>query len=261
MLTSSLDLTGRVAVITGATSGIGRAITRYFVSHGACVVANGRHPTRLAELERLLDGHAGRVKCIAGDASQQSVVETLLDTAPIAFGTPADIVVVNAGRGLLGSVISSDVEQWDALVAINLLGCARLMRAAGARLLQSGGETSGLDHRRDLIVLGSVVARHVSPFSGVYGATKASITSLTESLRRELAPKGVRVTLIEPGFVESEFQSVAGYEPEWFDQVVARIGPILQPDDVARVVGFVVSQPPHVHINDVMIRPTRQDYP
>ena len=82
-----------------------------------------------------------------------------------------------------------------------------------------------------------------------------------EASRRELGPKGIRVTLIEPGFVESEFQGVAGYKPEWFAEVKGRIGPVLKPEDVARTIGFIVQQPAHVHVSDVLIRPTRQDYP
>ena len=93
----------------------------------------------------------------------------------------------------------------------------------------------------------------------------AVITGATAGIGRaiavELGPKGIRVTLIEPGFVESEFQGVAGYKPEWFAEVKGRIGPVLKPEDVARTIGFIVQQPAHVHVSDVLIRPTRQDYP
>jgi NADP-dependent 3-hydroxy acid dehydrogenase YdfG len=95
----------------------------------------------------------------------------------------------------------------------------------------------------------------------MYGSTKFAVHGLTEGLRREVAPKGIRVTLVEPGFVVSEFQGVAGYKEEWFKGVVDRIGPVLEPADVARAVTFVCSQPAHVHAGDVLIRPTRQDYP
>ena len=95
----------------------------------------------------------------------------------------------------------------------------------------------------------------------MYGSTKFAVNSLAEAARRELGPKGIRVTLIEPGFVESEFQQVAGYTQDWFAEVKTRIGPVLTPADIARTITFVVSQPPAVHVSDVLIRPTRQDYP
>jgi len=110
-------------------------------------------------------------------------------------------------------------------------------------------------------VLGSNVGRHISPFSSMYGATKFGVNSLAEAARRELGPKGIRVSLIEPGIVESEFQAVAGYDPESFGALMEKFGPVLAPEDVARTIGFIVSQPAGVHVCDVVIRPTKQDYP
>ena len=110
-------------------------------------------------------------------------------------------------------------------------------------------------------MIGSNVGRHISPFSSMYGSTKFAVNSLAEALRREVGPRGIRVTLIEPGFVKSEFQGVAGYDPAWFEGVLTKIGPVLEPEDVARAVSFVASQPAHVHVSDVLVRPTRQEYP
>jgi NADP-dependent 3-hydroxy acid dehydrogenase YdfG len=118
-----------------------------------------------------------------------------------------------------------------------------------------------LDRARDIVVIGSAVGKHVSPFSSMYGGTKFAVHAMAEGVRRELGPKGVRVTLLAPGFVVSEFQGVAGYDPKWFEQVVDRIGPALTPADIARAVVFVASQPAGVHVSDLLIRPTRQDYP
>jgi NADP-dependent 3-hydroxy acid dehydrogenase YdfG len=114
---------------------------------------------------------------------------------------------------------------------------------------------------RDILVLGSTVGRNVSPFSSMYGSTKFGVHGLVEGARRELGPRGIRVSLIAPGFVKSEFQDVAGYDPKWVDGMFEKFGPVLSPEDIARTVTFIVSQPAAVHVNDVMIRSTRQDYP
>ena len=113
----------------------------------------------------------------------------------------------------------------------------------------------------DIVVIGSVVGRHISPFSAVYGATKFAVHSLTEGLRREVGPKGIRVSLVEPGIVISGFQDAANYGDALVQQFNDKWGPLLQSNDVANAVHFIVAQPAHVHISDIMIRPTKQDYP
>ncbi len=264
----SLPLQGRIAVVSGASSGIGEAIARSFVALGATVVLNSRRAGRLQELVAEL-GSEDAV-AVAGDAADESVIRRMLDTARDTFGAgtrEADIVVVNAGRGLRGSVYDSDQTQWEEVIRINLLGAARLMREAGRRMAamvpdeQFERTWARGAPPRDLVVLGSTVGRHISPFSSMYGSAKAGVHMLTESLRRTLGPKGVRVTLIEPGIVRSGFQDAAGYDAASFGEFMQKIGPVLTPEDVARSVEFVVTQPAHVHINDVMLRPTRQEYP
>ncbi len=254
-------LEGRIAIITGASAGIGAALARDFAHRGARLIINAR---REAKLEALAE-ELGREKVIpvAGDAADQSTIDRLFSTSLQAFEDEADLVVVNAGRGLNGSVLTSDTAQWEEMIQTNLLGAARLMRTAAARMLTDiqTGETDWQQQARDIVVLGSTVGRHISPFSSMYGSTKFAVNSLAEALRREIGPKGVRVSLIEPGFVRSEFQAVAGYDPDWFNEVVDRIGPVLTPEDCAEIVSFIVSRPPQVHLSDAVIRPTRQDYP
>lgn len=258
-------LDNRVAIVTGASAGIGEACVRDLVSQGARVVINARRAGPLEALSRELG--ADRIAVAPGDCSDLGVITNALDVARSRFGKgerEADLVVVNAGRGLRGSVLDSDTAQWEEMVRTNLLGAAHLIRESGRRMLKSSEGRTGpgvITHPRDIVVLGSTVGRHISPFSSMYGSTKFAVNSLAEAARRELGPKGIRVTLVEPGFVVSEFQGVAGYDPEWFKGVVERIGPVLTPADVARTVGFIVSQPAAVHINDIVIRPTRQDYP
>lgn len=262
--TTSRTLSGRIAIVTGASAGIGEAIARDLHAHGASVVINARRAEKLEQLARSL---GSRVAIAPGDAAEDSTIAAMLDTARTKFGgatREADLIVINAGRGLGGTVITSDISQWDEMIRTNILAAAKLIRASGQRLLKEQEGKQGealLDRPRDIIVLGSTVGRHVSPFSSMYGGTKFNVHGMVEGVRREIGPKGIRVSLIEPGFVVSEFQGVAGYDDAWLKGVWDRIGPVLKPEDVARTVSFIAQQPPAVHINDIMLRPTRQDYP
>jgi NADP-dependent 3-hydroxy acid dehydrogenase YdfG len=254
-------LEGRIAIITGASAGIGAALARDCVHRGARVVMNARREPKLAELANALG--TDRVACVAGDAACDDTIDRLFAAARERFQDEADLVIVNAGRGLDGSVTTSDTEQWEDMIRTNLLGAARLMRAAALHLVADieNGDADWQQRARDIVVIGSTVGRNISPFSSMYGSTKFAVNSLAEALRRELGPKGVRVSLIEPGFVRSEFQGVAGYADAWFTEVVDRIGPVLTPEDIAEIIAFIVSRPPAVHLADALIRPTRQDYP
>lgn len=257
-------LSGRIAIVTGASAGIGEAIARDLHAHGASVVINAR---RAEKLEQLAKSLGSRVAIAPGDAAEDATITAMLDTARTKFGggtREADVIVINAGRGLGGTVITSDISQWEEMIRTNVLAAAKLIRASGQRLLKEQEGKQGealLDRARDIIVLGSTVGRHVSPFSSMYGGTKFNVHGMVEGVRREIGPRGIRVSLIEPGFVVSEFQGVAGYDDAWLKGIWDRIGPVLTPDDVARTVSFIATQPPAVHINDIMIRPTRQDYP
>jgi NADP-dependent 3-hydroxy acid dehydrogenase YdfG len=259
-------LEGRIAVVTGASSGIGEAVAREIVSRGGRVVINARREERLDAL--VLELNEGRREAvavgIAGDAAEDEVIASMLDAAGERFGGEADAVVVNAGRGLNGSVFTSDASQWEAMIRTNLLGAARLMRAAAQRMVKDV-ESRGADGWRarahDIVAIGSTVGRHISPFSSMYGSTKFGVHALGEALRREIGPRGVRVTVIAPAVVRSEFQDVAGYDRGTFGAFMEKIGPVLEPSDVAGTIGFVLEQPSHVHVCDVVVRPTRQDYP
>ncbi len=262
---NDFPLKGRIAVVSGASAGIGLAAAEHLVHLGAAVVLNARRADKLkAACARFGPEDAAAV---AGDCADPRVISELLDTAKHTFGggsREADLIVVNAGRGLAGSVLSSDPTQWEEMIRTNQLGAAYLLRDAGARLLKDIGSRTGqavLDRPRDIIVVGSTVGRHISPFSSMYGSTKFAVNALAEAARRELGPKGIRVSLLEPGFVESEFQGVAGYDPKWFEEIKSKIGPPLTPSDIARMIAFIASQPPAVHVSDLLIRPTRQEYP
>lgn len=247
----------RIAVVTGTTSGIGEATAKKLVDAGFGVVGNGRSADKLVALEKEI----GSAFCgVAGDAADNNLVDQLFSAAGERFGRAPDIVVANAGRGLGGSVTGADLEQFDDVLRINVSGALALMKSAAQRMAEAQ-ENAFPEAAADVVVIGSIVGRHISPFSAVYGASKAAVHSLAEGLRREVAPKGVRVTLVEPGAVLSGFQASAGYSDETVQGFKDKFGPVLTGEDVADAIHHVVTRPPHVHISDVVVRPTRQDYP
>lgn len=247
----------RIAVVTGATSGIGEATARKFVDAGFGVVGNGRSADKLAALEKEI----GEAFCsVAGDAAEPTVVQKLFEAAEERFGRGPDIVVANAGRGLGGPVTDADLEQFDDVLRINVSGALALTKDAARRMVDAQ-EHAFPDAAADIVVIGSVVGRNISPFSAAYGVSKAAVHSLAEGLRREVAPKGVRVTLVEPGAVLSGFQDSAGYSEETVQGFKDKFGPVLVGDDVADTIHYIVTRPPHVHLSNVVVRPTRQAYP
>jgi len=247
----------RIAIVTGVTSGIGEATARKFIAAGVGVVGNGRNTEKLAALETEL-GHS--FSGVVGDAADATVLEKLFYQASDHFGKSAGIVVVNAGRGLDGSVLDADLSQFADLLNVNVTGALALLQKAARKLL-APQQSDYSDTTTDIVIIGSVVGRHISPFSAVYGATKFAIHSLAEALRREVGPKGIRVSLVEPGMVRSGFQAIAGYSDEMVQNLEDRYGPLPVADDIADAIYYIVSQPPHVHVSNIVVRPTRQDYP
>jgi NADP-dependent 3-hydroxy acid dehydrogenase YdfG len=255
--TSRSDRYSRIAIITGASSGIGEATARKLVAGGYGVVGNARNAEKLKALAKEL----GNAFCgVAGDAAENTVQEALFAAAMEHFGKSADIVVVNAGRGLGGSVTDADLSKFEEILRLNVTGALALLQKAAQKILPEQQSKYPM-RAADIVILGSVVGRHISPFSAVYGATKFAVHALAEGLRREVGPKGIRVSLIEPGIVVSGFQDAAGYSGDLVHNFQEKFGPLLHGEDVANAIHFIVTQPPHVHISDIVIRPTRQDYP
>lgn len=247
----------RIAIVTGTTSGIGEATVRKFVAAGFGVVGNGRNAEKLAVLENEI----GSAFCsVAGDAADNAVLNQLFALATERFGRAADIVIANAGRGLGGSVKDGDLKQFEELLKINVIGALALIQKA-AQIMEDFQQNAYPKSAADIVIIGSVVGRHISPFSAVYGASKFAVHALAESLRREVGPKGIRVSLVEPGAVLSGFQAAAGYSDEMVNSFREKFGPLLIGDDIANAIHHIVTQPPHVHISDMVVRPTRQDYP
>ena len=248
-------LSGKTAIVTGASSGIGYATSYTLAQAGAAVVIHARRKDRLDELASKIAAQGGRVLAVAGDASVTADIDLLVDRA-LSWdegGSKVDIVIVNAGRGLAGGILGSDESQWREMYQVNVLGAAHLMRRAGQYMVQ---RESG-----DIVAIGSVVGRNISPFSGLYGSSKFAIGAIAEGLRREICQHGVRVSLVMPGIVLSGFQQVAGYDEENFGKGIAQFGKLLEPQAIADGIHWLLTLPPHINVNEIMIRPTGQSYP
>jgi NADP-dependent 3-hydroxy acid dehydrogenase YdfG len=248
-------LAGKTAVITGASSGIGRATALTLAQAGAAVVIFARRKDRLDKVVLDIQKRGGKALAVAGDAGCPADIDRLLESALTwkEGKRKYDIVVANAGRGLAGGVVSSDQAQWENLYQTNVLGAAYLMRKTTQYLIKR--------KQGDIVVVGSVVGRNISPFSAFYGSSKFAVAAIAEGLRREVCAHGVRVSLVMPGIVKSEFQKVAGYNEDNFYKGIAHMGKLLEPQTIADGICWLLTQPRHVHVSEIMIRPTGQNYP
>jgi Short-chain alcohol dehydrogenase of unknown specificity len=247
-------LSGKTAIVTGASSGIGRATALTLAQAGAAVVIHARRKDRLTKVASDIQAQGGKAYAVVGDASLLSDLDILLERT-LSWkegGGKYDIVVVNAGRGLAGSTLASDNSQWQEIYQLNVIGAAHLMRQAGHYMV---AKKSG-----DIVVVGSVVGRNISPFSAFYGSSKFAIGAIAEGLRQEVCAYGVRVSLVMPGIVTSEFQKAAGYTED-FGKGIAYMGKLLEPQAIADGICWLLSQPPHVNVSEIMIRPTGQNNP
>jgi NADP-dependent 3-hydroxy acid dehydrogenase YdfG len=248
-------LEGKTVIVTGASSGIGRAAAITLAQAGAAVVVHARRKDRLDSVAADIATNGGKALVVVGDAGVKGDIDLLLERtlAWDAGGRWYDAVVVNAGRGLVGGLLGSDESWWQGLYQVNVLGAAWLMRRAAQHMVR---QKSG-----DIIIIGSVVGRNISPFGSVYGSSKFAVGSLAEGLRREICVEGVRVSVVMPGVVVSGFQEVAGYNEENFGKSVSQFGKLLEPQAIADAIRWLLTLPPHVSVTEMMIRPTGQAYP
>jgi NADP-dependent 3-hydroxy acid dehydrogenase YdfG len=223
-----------VFLITGASTGIGAATARHAAEEGYRLVLAARTKERLDDLASDLGGDA-RAIAVACDVAEWSEQERLAATTVEQFGR-IDVVFANAGFGARRGFTEETPEFWRSMVLTNVLGVAYTIRATIGALRETRGH---------LILTSSVAGRRALQGS-LYSATKHAVTAMGEAARQELNDSGVRVTLIEPGMVDTPF----------FDN--KPLDGALEPEDIARAVMFAVAQPPHVDVNEVLIRPTAQ---
>ena len=243
---TSLPLSGRVAVVTGATSGIGAATARRLADDGAAVAVIGRRADRLREIPGTL--------AVPTDVSDPAALERAAETIRAALG-PVDLVVANAGAMLAAPYESASPGEWDRMLDVNVRGLLWTGRAFATDLIAAAAD----GRPADLVHVGSIGAHEVFPGYALYGATKAAVAHLTRNLRAELGPRGVRVKTIEPGLVATELgddMADAGNR-EALGEMRAQIGP-LPPEDVAATIAFAVALPPRVNVAELIVLPTAQ---
>ena len=246
----SEQLAGRIVLISGASSGIGEATALALAAEGAHVAIAARRVDRLADLKERVEAAGGTALALELDVTDEQSCHRAVELTVSELGG-LSAVVNNAGVMLLGPIAGADTEDWRRMISTNVLGLMYLTSAALPHLLDKGG---------DVVQVSSVAGRIARLGSGVYNASKFAVNAFSESLRQEVTARGVRVTLIEPGAVATELQShitdpatKAGIE-KW----IADMSP-LQSEDIARAIVYALSQPAHVSINEILIRPTDQE--
>jgi NADP-dependent 3-hydroxy acid dehydrogenase YdfG len=241
-------LEGRVAAVTGASSGIGEATALALARAGAAVALAARRADRLAAVAEQLEGPSVVVEADIGDEQE---AREFVQRAHDELGG-LHILINNAGVMLLGPVTGADVEEWRRMISVNLLGLLYCTHAALPLIERSGGG--------DIVNLSSVAGRRAEAGAAVYNMTKFGVHAFSEALRQEALHAGIRVTTVAPGFVETELQ---GHNRNpLVQQALAKsreqIGEVLAPADIAKAIVNVVSQPAHVCINEIVVRPTMQ---
>jgi NADP-dependent 3-hydroxy acid dehydrogenase YdfG len=247
-------LDGRVAVVTGAASGIGAAVAERLASEGARVALLARREGRLRALAERINSSGGTAHAIRADVTDSGALSAAADEIADVLGT-VDVLVNNAGVMLPGEITSQPLSEWQRMIDTNLVGALNAIRALLPPLIDAAAARGVAD----LINVSSIGGKTVFPRYAVYGATKAALTQLSAMLRTELSPLGVRVSDLQPGLTESELagnvtdaDSRAG-----LDEMFEHIAPLTSAD-IADLIVYLVTRPPHVNISTLDIVPTRQ---
>ncbi|MDT7545967.1 MAG: hypothetical protein QOE99_2077 [Actinomycetota bacterium] len=245
------QLDGRIALVTGASSGIGEATALALAAEGAAVAIAARRTDRLAELQARLEKEDARVISLELDVTDETACRRAVQRTQDELGG-LDILINNAGVMLLGPIRDADTEDWRRMINTNVLGLMYMTHAALPRMVDEG--------RGDIVNVSSVAGRVARLGSGAYNASKWAVNAFSESLRQEVTTKGVRIALIEPGAVATELTDHITHEQTKaaIKGSIAQMRP-LQSEDIARAIVYTVSSPPHVAVNEILIRPADQE--
>lgn len=248
---SERPLEGRVAAVTGASSGIGEETALQLADAGCAVALGARRKDRLDALAAKIGDNGGKAVAVECDVADEASAHAFVERAVSELGR-LDIVVNNAGVMLLGPIEGADTGEWRQMVEVNLLGLLYVTQAAIPHLREGG--------KGHIVNISSVAGRTAAAGVGVYNATKWGVTGFSEALRQEVAHSKIRVTCIEPGFVATELQS-HNKNPvivSVLDKMMEDIGEVLEAEDIASAILHAVTAPPRVNVNEVLIRPSGQ---
>jgi 3-hydroxy acid dehydrogenase/malonic semialdehyde reductase len=239
----------KIALVTGATSGIGRATARILAKNGYKVIICGRREDRLIALEKELSEFT-EVQTLSFDVRDKKAVFESINSLPETF-SEIDILINNAGNAHgLDPIQNGDLDDWDAMIDINVKGLLYVSKAIIPQMIE---RKSG-----HIINIGSIAGKEVYPNGNVYCASKHAVDALNQSMRMDLNPYGIRVGAIHPGLVETEFSEVRFKgDTDRASNVYKNLNP-LQSEDIADIIHFVVSRPYHVNIADLIMLPTAQ---
>ena len=244
-----------IVLITGATSGIGEATARRFAAEGWRVIINGRRRDRLDALKRELQGlhgtlEGGQVHALRFDVRDNAEVERAFSGLP-ADWRAIDLLVNNGGLAAgLDPIQTGQLADWDQMIDTNLKGLLHVSRAVIPGMIERG--------RGHIINIGSVAGKEVYPRGNVYCATKHAVDALTKAMRQDLLPHGIKVTQIAPGLAETEFSLVRFKGDERLASVPYQGMEPLRGADIANLIWFAATLPPHMCINDLVVTPTAQ---
>ena len=243
-------LDGKVAVITGASSGIGEATAEALAAEGAAVVVAARREDRLDDLVGRINGNGGQALAVECDVTDEEQAHGLIQRAKDEFGR-IDVLVNNAGVMLLSKIEKGLSEEWRQMFDVNVLG---LLYATEAAIEVMKEQSSG-----HIVNISSLAGRASRAMLGAYSGTKFAVNAISEALRQELQEDNIRVTVVEPGAVETELPEHISDEEaqEAISGLIGQLEP-LQPEDIANAIAYVVTQPERVSVNEVLIRPTQQ---
>jgi NADP-dependent 3-hydroxy acid dehydrogenase YdfG len=246
-------LEGTVALVTGASSGIGAATAVTLGAEGAAVVLAARRQDRLAELAAGINGQGGTALVLECDVTDQEQAVAAVERTVTQLGR-LDTLVNNAGVMLLGPAARAPLAEWQQMVELNVLGLLYCAHAALPHLLRAAA--GGPRQVADMVNISSVAGRFARNGNGVYALTKFGVGAFSESLRQELAGQYVRVSLVEPGATATELAS--HNRPEILDSIRNQFGQTMSAADIADAIGYIVTRPRHVAVNEMLIRPTEQ---